>query len=113
MRPLHALFVAFSVASVFLLWLQMALNGTLDAITEAKKLRAFPDGTPLKTTYLGVSLLDDIISTLVIFFYAVADGSDLQSRFLMIDICVTLHVALLWLVIESLRKGQTHRTMQM
>lgn len=106
MRALHAIFAVLSAISVPLLWMPMLLNGTLDDISNAKKLNVLPDGAPLKTIYLGIAFLDDMISTLIAFFYAVGSGSYLGPRLMLSDLASTLHVALAWMVIESLRKGQ-------
>lgn len=106
MRALHTLFVAFSVASVPLLWAPMFLNGTIDDITYAKKHNILPDGSPLKTTYTGIALIDELFDTLVPFFYALGCGKVLGPKLMLIDLASTLHVALGWMVIESLRQGQ-------
>jgi hypothetical protein len=84
----------------------MLLNGTLDDISQAIANNVLPDGTPLKTTYSRIPVFDNLISILVTFFYALANGSYLGPRLMLTDLGATLHVALGWMVIESIRKGK-------
>lgn len=100
------MFVALSAISIPLLWLPMLLNGTLDDISWAIANNVLPDGTPLKTTYSGIPVFDNLISILVAFFYALANGSYLGPRLMLTDLGATLHVALGWMVIESIRNGK-------
>ncbi|EED18129.1 conserved hypothetical protein [Talaromyces stipitatus ATCC 10500] len=106
MRATYSIFIALSAISIPLLWFPMLLNGTLDDISEAIENNVLPDGTPLKTKYSGVSFFDNILSILVAFFYALANGSYLGARLMLADLGATLHVALGWMVVESIRNGK-------
>lgn len=104
-RMLSACFIILSTTGFILLWGVMLLNGTLDAIDGAKKAGAFPDGRPLRSTYTGLPVLDSPLTTVVIFFDGVSNGSDLNARLLLIDFIFMLQSAALWALIESRRKG--------
>ena len=104
-RMLPTLFLVLGISGFVLLWGFMLLNGTLDAMDGAKQAGAFPDGRPLRLTYIGLPFLDGLLTTLVIFFDGVTNGLDPGPRLLLIDLSFMLQTAALWVLIESRREG--------
>ena len=106
MQISKSLFIVLSVSGGLLLWLTMLFNGMLEAMLLAKEHHTMPNGRPLKTSYTGILGLDDWFTILVIFFDSITNGNDLGVRLLIFELCVTLHVGLVWWIIDSLRPGQ-------
>ena len=96
-------FPALSLLGLYLLWIVMLQNGTIDGLNEATSSGSFRHGRELLTTYLRVPLLDGPISTVVAFFDGQTDGSDPGRRLLMVDFLGTLQTVTLWTLVESLR----------
>ncbi|OKL57954.1 hypothetical protein UA08_06760 [Talaromyces atroroseus] len=102
---LHSLLPIFSAIGFYLLWIVMAQNGTIDALDSVRKTGIYPNGRPLKTSYVGIPLLDGAISTLIAFTDALTGGNDPATRLVMIDVVSTLQSGGLWVIIESIRNG--------
>ena len=107
MQVAKRLFITLSVSSGLLIWLTMLFNGMLEAMLQAKEHQNMPNGRSLKTTYTGIPGLDDWLTILVIFFDSLTNGYDLGVRLLIFELCVTVHVGLIWWMMDSLRVGQT------
>lgn len=105
-KDITLLFPLFSLLAIYLLWVLMYQNGTIDEMDIAVRQKQFADGTPLQTVYCGISLVDYAISTLVAFTYYLSDGSKPSTRLLMVDVVSTLQAASLWCLIDSLRLGR-------
>ena len=99
-------FIFLSVSGGLLLWLTMLFNGMLKAMLLAMNQGVLPNKRPLETSYTGIPGLDHWFTILVIFFDSVTDGHDLGVRLLILELAVTLHIALIWWMIDSLRDGQ-------
>ena len=105
MRTLHILFIILSIVGFGLLWVGSFLNGTLDAMNAAKDAGVLPNGRPLRSTYTGFRMLDDLLTTLTIFFDGLVNGLDPGPRLLLGDLSVLLQAVVLWILIESRRRG--------
>ncbi|KAL8639972.1 MAG: hypothetical protein Q9228_003058 [Teloschistes exilis] len=90
------------------LWIRMLINGTLASIDSIKASKILPGGKRLRLEYTSISVLDDSLATLVIFFDPLLDRSNPNGRLLMLDVLVTLHSAIMWITVESQRKYQKH-----
>lgn len=113
MAELRFLFLSLSALGFYLLWVLMLQNGTLEALDVITKSGLYPNGRPLKTSFLGIPLIDGQISILVAFTDALNSGVDLGTRNLMIDVVSTLQISSLWVLIESLRDGTTSRWLKL
>lgn len=106
-RILEWSFLALSVAGFILLWPVMMINGTLRGLLTAAWRGVFADGRPLRTTYTYLWPLDFAISVLVAFFDGQVNGKDSGAWLLMFDLLATLQTAILWLLVEGSRRGQS------
>ncbi|EGX95267.1 hypothetical protein CCM_03539 [Cordyceps militaris CM01] len=70
LAPLALLALALAVP-YFIGYLSFA-NGLMPLVDEIWAAGAFPDGTPLRTRWLGLPKLDELLSKLVVFFWPVA-----------------------------------------
>ncbi len=61
------------------------------------------DGTPFKTNYTGIVLLDFPLSLLVSFFFYGSNGADTGYQLFLIDAYSALQSAFVWLYVESAR----------
>ncbi|KAH8704703.1 hypothetical protein BGW36DRAFT_285720 [Talaromyces proteolyticus] len=102
---LRSVFPILSVIGFYLLWVVMAQNGTIDALDLVSKIGEYPNGRPLKTSYVGIPVVDSSISTLVAFTDSLTGGGDVACRLVMIDVVSTLQTAGLWVIVESVRNG--------
>ena len=106
-------FPILAVVAVYLLWILMLRNGTLEAMGEAVQQQRFRDGTPLRTVYTGFTPIDYALSTLVAFTYYPVNGDDPKTRLLYIDILSTLQTGHLWCLVESLRLDRKSKLLAM
>lgn len=98
-------FLALTALATVLLWGLSLWNGTVSALIRASCFRVFEDGTPFKTNYTGIFVLDFPISLLVAFFYFGTNGYDRSYQCFLIDAYSTLQSAFVWLYLESGRKS--------
>ncbi|OAA55741.1 hypothetical protein ISF_07846 [Cordyceps fumosorosea ARSEF 2679] len=61
-----------TLAVPYFIGYQSFANGLLPLVDEIWDAGAFPDGTPLRTHWLGLPKLDELFSKLVIFFWPIA-----------------------------------------
>ena len=102
--PETTYFRSLAALAVGLLWGVSLANGTVKAMILAVKDGQFSNGTPLKTHFTGVFLIDIPISLLVSFFYFGTNGQDSEYQHFLIDAYSTLQSAFVWLYAESARK---------
>lgn len=81
-------------------------NGTVKEIIFATLEGRFKDGTPLKTDYTGVFILDFPLSLLIAFFFFGSNGGDKGYQLFLIDAYSTLQSAFVWLYVESSRTNE-------
>lgn len=86
------------------LWGVSLWNGTVEALIVAVWNGHLADGTPLKTDYTGIYLVDFPLSLLVAFFFYGSNGHDPGYQHFLIDAYSTLQSAFVWLYVESARK---------
>lgn len=98
-------FLSLATLAVLLLWGVSLWNGTVRGLFTAVLSRQFEDGTPLRTNYTGVFIVDFPISLLVAFFFYGTNGSDPGYQLFLVDAYSTLQSAFVWLYIESTRAG--------
>lgn len=88
-----------------LLWIVSFFNGTLDNMGAAIKKGFFPDGRALRSTYTGISLLDDRLTFLTAFYEILSNGLSAGPRLLFFDLNFVLSSTSAWVFIESRRRG--------
>ncbi|KAF2137745.1 uncharacterized protein K452DRAFT_329092 [Aplosporella prunicola CBS 121167] len=86
-----------------LLWGVALWNGTVAALVTAACTGRFEDGTPLATSYTGLSAIDFPVSLLVAFFFYGTNGSHPAFQIFLVDAYATLQSAFVWLYAESSR----------
>ncbi|CAO1602215.1 hypothetical protein XANCAGTX0491_005844 [Xanthoria calcicola] len=96
-------FLLLSLAGFCLLWVNMYLNNTIDALDLTTKTGMFPNGRTLLNSFTGWTRLDLNMATLVCFFDGMTDGSDPGTKLLYMDVVGTLHTAILWFMLQILR----------
>ena len=96
-------FLLLSLTGFCLLWVNMYLNNTIDALDLTTKTGMFPNGRTLLNSFTGWTRLDLNMATLVCFFDGMTDGSDPGTRLLSMDVVGTLHAAILWFMLQTLR----------
>ena len=62
---LQHLFPVICGAAYIAVWQLFIWSGSLEYLEAASKAGAFPDGTTIKNTYIGVKVIDDFLATLV------------------------------------------------
>lgn len=85
----------------------MGNNGAGDALQATLAAGKYADGTVLSSSYTGIRPLDQMISVIVAFEYPVTTAQDKPSWLLMLDIMSTLQTAILWIFMDSMRKGRS------
>lgn len=105
--PRYIAFPIISAISTYYLWIVMNSNGAADALQAVLATGKYADGTPLSASYTGVRPLDQLIAVIVAFEYPVTSGEDKPSWLLMIDIMSTLQTAIIWIFMDSMRKGRS------
>ncbi|KAL8857760.1 MAG: hypothetical protein Q9178_005660 [Gyalolechia marmorata] len=96
-------FLLLALAGFYFLWVNMFLNGTTDAFDLTTKAGAFPNGRFLLNSFTGWKRLDYNFATPVCFFDGMTNGSDSGTKLLYMDIVSTLHTAIIWFMLETLR----------
>lgn len=94
-------FLALSIIAVILLWGTSVWNGTVKELIMASLRNEFEDGTPFRTSYTGILIVDFPISLLVAFFFFGTNGRDQGYQYFLIDAYSTLQSAFVWLYVES------------
>jgi hypothetical protein len=105
-------YIAFPIMSAFFtyyLWIAMNFNGTGDILQDTLASGKYADGTTLALSYTGIRPLDQLITMVVAFEYPVTNGQDEASWLLMLDIMSTLQTAILWVFMDSMRKGRSSK----
>jgi hypothetical protein len=105
--PQYIAFPIISAISTYYLWVVMNSNGAADALQATLAAREYADGTPLSASYTGIRPLDQLIMVVVAFEYPVTTGEDKPSWLLMLDIMSTLQTAMIWIFMDSMRKGRS------
>ncbi|OJD30960.1 flavin-binding monooxygenase-like family protein [Diplodia corticola] len=103
MAPLGSFFLILASLAAVLLWGVSLWNGTVAELFAAVLRGHFEDGTPLRTRYTGIFLVDFPVSLLVAFFFYGTNGSDPGYQLFLIDAYSTLQPAFVWLYVESAR----------
>jgi hypothetical protein len=80
-------------------------NGTVTTLILAIWRGRLPDGTPFKTVYTDIPLIDFPIGVLVAFFFYGTNGHDNGYQVFLVDAYSTLQSAFIWLYLESSRRG--------
>ena len=106
-RSFELSFLGLSVLGFVLLWLMMGYNGTLIGLLSAAWKGSFADGRPLRTTYIGLPPVDFAIAVLVAFFDPQIDGTDNGTWLFMFNLEALLQTAVLWVLVEAKREGQS------
>ncbi|KAI1618127.1 hypothetical protein EDD36DRAFT_459782 [Exophiala viscosa] len=105
--PRYVVFPILSAIFTYYLWIVMGLNGAGDELQATLAAGKYADGTPLCASYTGVRPLDQLITVIVAFEYPVTNGQDKPSWLLMLDIMSTLQTAMIWVFLDSMRKGRS------
>jgi hypothetical protein len=105
--PRYIAFPILSAISTYYLWVVMGSNGAADALQATLAAGRYADGTPLSASYTGIRPLDQLVSVIVAFEYPVTTGEDKPSWLLMLDIMSTLQTAMIWIFMDSMRKGRS------
>ncbi|KAL1639409.1 hypothetical protein SLS58_007990 [Diplodia intermedia] len=103
MASLGSFFLILASLAAVLLWGVSLWNGTVVELFAAVLRGHFEDGTPLRTRYTGMFLVDFPVSLLVAFFFYGTNGSDPGYQLFLIDAYSTLQSAFVWLYVESAR----------
>lgn len=98
-------FLALASIAIVLLWGVSFGNGTVTKMFSAVHHGWFEDGTPLKTNYTNIYILDLPLSLLVSFFFRGTNGMDYRYQLFLVDAYATLQPAFVWLYVESNRPG--------
>jgi len=105
--PKYVAFPILSAVFTYYLWIVMGHNGAAQALQATIGSGRHADGTPLLATYTGIRPLDQLIQVIVAFEYPVTTGQDKPSWLLMLDIMSTLQSSIVWISMDSMRKGRS------
>ncbi|CZT51341.1 uncharacterized protein RSE6_12471 [Rhynchosporium secalis] len=89
----------------YTLWGIAFFNGTLDRMNAAIEKGVMPDGRALRSTYTGYPLLDGRLTYLSAFYEVLSNSLTTGPRLLFLDLNFVLSSTLLWVFIESRRRG--------
>lgn len=106
---LRFFFHGLALMATLLLWGLSAWNGTVKALVLAVYHARLADGTPLRTRYTGIQLIDVPIALLVAFFFYGTNGSVPGYQLFLLDAYSTLQSAFVWLYVESFRQSAKPR----
>lgn len=112
-RPYHGLLVGLHLvaASVFCykLHIEPRLSGVPVGFDKVVATARFPNGMPLKTAYLGLPVIDSLLTQLVVAFVAGPAGWDTNSRLQQIYFLYNFAIILAVHVVESRRTANASR----
>lgn len=104
-RTSRTQFMYLSALGVWGLWGYAFFNGMFDRLGTVMRTRQFPDGRPLRSSYLGLNLVDEQLTLLSAFYDILTNSLSTEPRLLFFDINYAVACANLWVLAESCRRG--------
>ena len=84
-------------------WQLFIWNGSLEYLEAVSKAGAFPDGTAIKNTYVGIKIIDDFLTTLVAFNLPVTLTSFSEGKLFMLQFLGNVLALPMIIIVEQSR----------
>ena len=84
-------------------WQLFIWNGSLEYLEAVSKAGAFPDGTAIKNTYVGIKIIDDFLTTLVAFNLPVTLTSFSEGKLFMLQFLGNVLALPMIIIVEESR----------
>ena len=100
---LQHLFPLICGAAYMTVWQLFIWNGSLEYLEAVSKAGAFPDGTAIKNTYVGIKIIDDFLTTLVAFNLPVTLTSFSEGKLFMLQFLGNVLALPMIIIVEESR----------
>lgn len=108
---LQHLFPLICGAAYIAVWQLFIWSGSLEYLEAASKAGAFPDGTAIKNTYIGIKVIDDFLTTLVAFNLPVTLTSFSEGKLFLLQFLGNVLALPMIIIVEESRKFDRNRAL--
>lgn len=103
--PLHTYFLGLTFVGYDALWGSMARNGVAQAIGAVKLAGVLPDGNKLRRIYTGVTSIDNMLLSPVVFYDGLMRARNPTYRAMLLSVFSTMQSTSFCMLLTSWKHG--------